>query len=171
MKENLILTPDSLEVFERSLEMLDTSILQLRRVANNMIPDILVNLGLDEAVKEYCNSIADSKELSVKYQSFGMDRRINGGSEIIIYRIIQKLVDNSIKHADATEVLVQLVRGNDRLSVLVEDDGKGFDTSILEIAKVGEWINIRSGIDYLKGQLDIYSGIGKGTTITIEFKV
>jgi signal transduction histidine kinase len=171
MKDNLIVTPDNMAVFERSLDMLDTSIMELRRVAHNMMPEMLVKFGLDEAMKEYCNSVTATNMLTAKYQSFGMNERIDGTSEIIIYRIIQELLNNVVKHASASEALVQLVKGNERLSVLVEDNGKGFDTAALENNKGAGWTNIRSRTNYLNGRLDVHSEQGRGTTVTIEFKL
>jgi len=171
MKDNLIVTPDNMAVFERSLDMIDTSIKELRRVAHNMMPEILVKFGLDEALKEYTNSIDATKLLTVKYQSFGMKERIENSSEIIIYRIVQELLNNVLKHASASEVLVQLIREEDRLNVLVEDNGKGFDTMLLENNKGAGWTNVRSRADYLKGQLDIHSEIDKGTSVSIEFNI
>ena len=171
MKDNLIITPDNMAVFERSLDMIDTSIKELRRVAHNMMPEMLTKFGLDEALKEYCNTINTTKLLAVKYQSLGMDARLDRATEIIIYRIIQELLNNIMKHAAATEVLVQLIREKDRLNVLVEDNGKGFDTALLEKSKGAGWVNIRSRVDYIKGQIDINSEAGKGTLVNIEFNV
>ena len=76
MKDNLIMTPDNMTVFERSLDMIDTSIKELRRVAHNMMPEMLTKFGLDEAVKEYCNSVNTTNLLKVKYQSVGMENRV-----------------------------------------------------------------------------------------------
>jgi two-component system NarL family sensor kinase len=171
MKDNLIVTPDNMAVFERSLDMIDTSIKELRRVAHNMMPEMLIKFGLDEALKEYTNSIAATKLLTVKYQSFGMKERMENSSEIIIYRIVQELLNNVLKHASASEVLVQLIREQSRLNVLVEDNGKGFDTTLLENNKGAGWTNIRSRVDYLKGQVDVHSDIGKGTSVSIEFNL
>jgi two-component system, NarL family, sensor kinase len=171
MKDNLIITPDNMTVFERSLDMIDTSIKELRRVAHNMMPEMLVKFGLDEALKEYTNSIAATKLLVVKYQSFGMKERLQSPSEIIIYRIIQELLNNVLKHASATEALVQLIREQNRLHILVEDNGKGFDAALLENNKGAGWTNIRSRTDYLKGYLDIQSEPGKGTSVSIEFNL
>jgi signal transduction histidine kinase len=171
MKDNLIITPDNMAVFERSLDMIDTSIKELRRVAHNMMPEMLVKFGLDEALKEYCNSLNATKLISVKYQSFGMDARLDSSKEIIIYRIIQELLNNTLKHAAATETLVQLVKEQNRLSILVEDNGKGFNPSVLENNKGAGWTSIRSRVDYLQGQLDINSEAGKGTSVTIEINV
>jgi len=169
MKDNLIITPDNMAVFERSLDMLDTSIKELRRVAHNMMPEILTRFGLDEAVKEYCNTVNATRLLSVKYQSLGMQSRLENTTEIIIYRIVQELLNNILKHAGATETFIQLIRENDRLNIVVEDNGKGFDIALLEQSKGAGWTNIRSRVEYLKGQLDIHSEPGKGTLVNIEF--
>jgi two-component system NarL family sensor kinase len=171
MKDNLIITPDNMAVFERSLDMIDTSIKELRRVAHNMMPEMLTKFGLDEALKEYCNTINTTKLLTVKYQSLGMDGRVDKSTEIIVYRIIQELLNNIMKHAGATEAFVQLIRENSRLNIVVEDNGKGFDTTLLEQNKGAGWVNIRSRVDYLKGQLDVHSEPGKGTLVNIEFNV
>lgn len=171
MKDKLLITPDNMAVFERSLDMIDTSIKELRRVAHNMMPEILTKFGLDEAVKEYCNTINATKLLRVKYQSLGMDSRLNNSTEIIVYRIVQELLNNIMKHAAATEVFVQLIRDNDRLNIVLEDNGKGFEIASLENSKGAGWVNIRSRVEYLKGQLDIHSVAGKGTLVNIEFNV
>jgi two-component system, NarL family, sensor kinase len=171
MKDNLIITPDNMAVFERSLDMIDTSIKELRRVAHNMMPEMLTKFGLDEALKEYCNTINATNLLSVKYQSIGLGTRIEKSTEIIIYRIIQELLNNIMKHAAATEVMVQLIKEEGRFSIIVEDNGKGFDTALLKNNKGAGLTSIRSRVDYLKGQLDIHSEQGKGTLVTIEFNV
>lgn len=171
MKDNLMITPDNMSVFERSLDMIDTSIRELRRVAHNMMPEMLTKFGLDEALKEYCNSINATKLLAIKYQSLGLDSRIEKTTEIIIYRIIQELLNNTMKHAAATEAMVQLIRAEDRFSIIVEDNGKGFDTSLPENGKGAGLTNIRSRVDYLKGRLDIHSEPGKGTLVNIELNL
>jgi len=169
MKDNLIITPENMTVFERSLDMLDTSIKELRRVAHNMMPEILTKFGLNEALKEYCNTVNATRLLEVKYQSLGMETRLDNTTEIIIYRIVQELLNNILKHAGATETFIQLIRENDRLNIVVEDNGKGFDIALLENSKGAGWTNIRSRVEYLKGQLDIHSNPGKGTLVNIEF--
>ena len=168
MKDNLIITPDNMAVFERSLDMIDTSIKELRRVAHNMMPEMLTKFGLDEALKEYCNTVNATGLISLKYQSLGMETRLDSAIEISIYRIIQELLNNILKHAVASEAFIQLIRENDRLNIVVEDNGKGFDTALLEKSKGAGWVNIRSRVEYLKGQLEVHSQPGKGTLINIE---
>ena len=171
MKDNLVMTPDNMTVFERSLDMIDTSIKELRRVAHNMMPEMLTKFGLDEAVKEYCNTINTTKLLTVKYHSLGMEARLDKSIEIIIYRIIQELLNNTMKHAGATETFVQLIREENRLNVVVEDNGKGFDINLADNGKGAGLVNVRSRVDYLKGQLAIHAEPGKGTLVNIEFNV
>ena len=168
MKDNLIITADNMTVFERSLDMIDGSIRELRRVAHNLMPEMLIKFGLEETLREYCHTIDATKMLAVKYQSLGMDTRLDSSVEIIVYRLVQELLNNTLKHAAATEVLVQLIKDDSRLSIVVEDNGKGFNTACLEMSKGAGWTNIRSRVDYLKGQLDISSGAGKGTMVNIE---
>ncbi len=171
MKDNLIITPDNMAVFERSLDMVDTSIRELRRVAHNMMPEMLTKFGLDEALKEYCTTINTTKLLIVRYQSLGMVTRLDKSTEIIIYRIIQELLNNILKHAAATTAIVQLIKEDGRFSIIVEDNGKGFDSALLKDNKGTGLTSIQSRVDYLKGQLDIHSEAGKGTLVNIEFNI
>ncbi len=158
-------------VFERSLDMIDTSIKELRRVAHNMMPEMLTKFGLDEALKEYCQSINTTKLLAVNYHSLGMDLRLEKSIEIIIYRIVQELLNNTMKHAAATEAFVQVIKEENRLNVIVEDNGRGFDTKGLENSKGAGIANVQSRVVYLKGQLDIHAKPGKGTLVTMEFNI
>lgn len=169
MKNNLLVTPDNMAVFERSLDMIDTAITELRRVAHNMMPEMLTKFGLDEALKEYCNTINATKLVSVKYQSHGMETRPEKSMEIIIYRIIQELLNNILKHAMASESFIQVIREQDRLNIVVEDNGRGFNVGMLENSKGAGWASIRSRVHYLKGQLDVHSEPGKGSLVNIEF--
>jgi signal transduction histidine kinase len=171
MKDNLFITPDNMAVFERSLDMLDTSIKELRRVAHNMMPEMLTKFGLDEALKEYCNTINATNLLLVKYQSIGMNTRVEKSAEIIIYRIIQELINNIMKHASATEAIVQLIKEEGRFNIIVEDNGKGFDSAMVKNNQGAGLTSIQSRVDYLKGRLEIHSETGKGTLINIEFNI
>jgi signal transduction histidine kinase len=172
MKGNLIMTPDNAQAFERSMDMLDSSIKEMRRVAHNLMPEALVKFGLDAALKDFCNDINLSGALKVNYQSIGIEQVvIDQTTAITIYRVIQELINNAIKHAAATQAIVQVSKTNGVLSVTVEDDGKGFNPSILKNAKGIGWSNIESRIDFMKGKIDIQSAAGNGTSVLIELPV
>jgi two-component system NarL family sensor kinase len=169
MKGNLIMTPDNLQAFERSIDMLDSSINEMRRVAHNMMPEALVKFGLDTALKDFCIDINQSGALLVNYQSIGMEKaEIEQTAAIAIYRIVQELINNTMKHAAAKTAIVQVSKTNDTISITVEDDGKGFNPVILQRAKGIGWSNIQSRVEYLKGKLDVQSEPGKGTSVHIE---
>ena len=179
MKGNMVLTPENQLAFERSMDMLDSSIKEMRRVAHNMMPEALVKFGLDTALKDFCADINQSGALKVNYQSIGLaDAEMEQTTAIAIYRIVQELINNTMKHAAAQTAIVQVTKSGNSISVTVEDDGKGFDTVILKntaargsdaAARGIGWANIQSRVDFLKGIMDVQSGEGKGTSVHIEF--
>lgn len=172
MKENLVMTPDNQRAFERSMDMLDSSIKEMRRVAHNMMPESLVKFGLDTALKDFCHDINQSGALNVNYQSIGLaDAQLDQTTSITVYRIVQELISNTIKHASAQTAIVQVSAADRLLSVTVEDDGKGFDTSIIKRVQGIGWSNIQHRVDFLKGKLDVDSQPGKGTSVQIEFEL
>ncbi|MEO8471668.1 MAG: sensor histidine kinase [Chryseolinea sp.] len=171
MKGNMILSEYNNTLFNTALEQLDQSIIEMRRVAHSMMPEALVRLGLQQAVQDYCEKLTQAKQFQVKLQSHGLEQRLHETVEIVIYRIVQELVNNAIKHADATIVLVQIMRHNDNLNITIEDNGKGFDhQSVSSFAGQG-LKNVQDRVNYLKGQLDIQSIPGKGTSVHIELSL
>lgn len=169
MKGNLILTPENAQAFERSMLMLDSSIKELRLVAHNLMPESLLKFGLDAALKDFCGDITSSGVLSVNYHSFDMDLvQINQNIQVTVYRIVQELINNSIKHAQAKEAIVQLEIHEQELTVTVEDDGKGFDVALLDVSKGIGWTNIKNRTEYMKARLNIQSEKGKGTSVHIS---
>jgi signal transduction histidine kinase len=172
MKENLIMTPENLQSFERSMDMLDSSIKEMRRVAHNMMPESLVKFGLDTALKDFCTEIGSSGAVQINYQSIGLNQgQLEKTAAIAVYRIVQELIGNILKHASAKNALVQVAKNNGHLTITVEDDGKGFDTTQLQTAKGIGWNNIQNRVDFLKGSLTIDSIPEKGTSVHIEFEV
>ena len=168
MKGNIILSEENGNLFSRVLDQLDHSINEMRRVAHNMMPEALVKLGLQQAIQDYCDGLAESIATKFKVQIHGLEKRMEESTEIVIYRIVQELLNNIVKHANATEVLVQLMRHDGNLTITIEDNGNGFDVGSSENKGSGLG-NVRSRVDYLKGQMDIQSHPGKGTSIHIDF--
>jgi len=170
MKGNLIMTPANAQAFERSMDMLDSSIKEMRRVAHNLMPEALAKFGLDMALKDFCNDINQSGALKISYQSIGLEQSdIEQSIAISIYRIIQELINNTLKHAAATTAIVQVSKTGNSISITVEDDGKGFDPVQTEKNAGIGWSNIKHRVDLLKGRLDVHSQAGKGTSVLIEF--
>ncbi len=169
VKENLVMTPDNHRAFERGMDMLNSSIKEMRRVAHNMMPEVLVKFGLDTALKDYCNDVNLSGAIRSTYQSIGLaDATLDQTTSITVYRIVQELMNNTMKHAGARTAIVQVSKANGDISITVEDDGIGFDPAILQMVKGIGWSNIQSRVEYLKGKVDIQSEPGKGTSVHIE---
>ena len=169
VKENLVISKENADAFDRSMEMLDKSISELRRVAHNMMPEALIKFGLDTALKDFCNSVDQSGALHLTYQSYDLNEtsipRMTAAS---IYRIVQELVNNVIRHARASQALVQMIRKGDMLSIAVEDNGAGFDRSILGQGGGVGYLNLRNRVAYLNGTIDIETSPGNGTSVNIE---
>jgi two-component system, NarL family, sensor kinase len=169
MKDNMVMTSENMQGFERGLDMLDSSITELRRVAHSMMPETLLKSGLDSALKDFCISINGSGAIKVAYQSYGLENlKIDPTTSITLYRIVQELLNNSIKHSEAKQAVVQITHETGKLLLTVEDDGKGFDKIILEESKGIGWQNILNRLAYLKGKLDVQTSPGKGTAVNIE---
>ena len=172
MKGNLTIPKENENEFEKGMKMLDTSIDEIRRIAHNMMPETLVKFGLDTALEDFCSNINQTGNTHVTYQSIGMkDYTIEQSKAINIYRIVQELVYNSLKHAQAKSVIVQLIKNEDNLSLTVEDDGIGFDPKSIENNKGIGWSNIYTRINFLKGKLDLQSIPENGTSVQLTFEL
>ena len=169
MRENFIISPENAIAFERTMTMLNQSITELRRVAHNMMPETLMKLSLSEALEDFCAQVTQSGALQVSYQSFGIDNlSLENQVKITVYRIVQELINNAIKHAVAATATVQVLCNDNKLNITVEDDGKGFDKTILIDSGGIGYKNLQSRISFLKGTIDIQSQTGKGTSVYIE---
>jgi two-component system NarL family sensor kinase len=171
MKGNAMLSGQYVDVFERALDMLDNSIHELRRVAHNLMPESLVKFGLAASLKDFCDFINSSKVINVIFQQIGTYHRLEMSAEIVLYRVVNELVNNALRHASATELIIQLNYDDHLLTLTVEDNGKGFDPSTLDRTTGSGWPNIKSRIAYLKGSLDVQTSTGNGTSVNITIPI
>jgi two-component system, NarL family, sensor kinase len=168
MKGNLILSEEHGRTFNNALGKLDESISEMRRVAHNMMPEALMKLGLQQALQDYCDGLSESQTFKINGEFYGLEKRMDSSTEIVVYRIVQELLNNVVKHSGATTILAQVMRQENSLSITVEDNGRGFDMTQTDLLKGAGLKNIQSRVDYLKGQLDIQSTPGKGTSVHID---
>lgn len=155
-------------LYKKTLDLINNASDELRKVAHNMMPEVLMKVGLVEALKDFCDNISSGKLLLVSLQSYGMEKRLSSSTEIMLYRIIQELVNNIIKHAYATEAIIQINRQGNQLHLTIEDNGRGFDTREAEEKRSMGIATIRSRVDYLNGRLTIDSRKDIGTTVMID---
>lgn len=160
---------DDKHKLQNSMDILDDSIKEIRNISHNMVPDVLLKYGLRRAIEDFISRINQTNKLSIHFECNGFEETsLDDTSKLMLYRIIQETVNNSIKYAQATEMTIQLSADAEEISLLMEDNGKGFD--VAEVKQKGGigLKNMQLRTDYLKGQLEIESSPQNGTTIIIE---
>ncbi|MBL0144826.1 MAG: GHKL domain-containing protein [Chitinophagaceae bacterium] len=168
MKENMIMDAPSVQSFEASILQLDNTIAELRKVAHNLMPEALVKFGLKNAILDFCNSMQLPSKTKIIFEEMGTDRQLSNTADLYIYRIIQELINNAIKHAQPDQILLQLTKAEKNILITVENDGKGFDVTILKNAKGIGMKSVQQRVDYFAGKMDISSDKENGTSINIE---
>ncbi len=171
IKENMILDTENTLRFEKSINQLDSTIAELRKVAHNLMPEALVKFGLQNAIEDFCSSLQQNNSCSINFQQLGMERDLGNVANVNVYRIIQELVNNAVKYASAHQIIVQLTKTENKVLITVEDDGKGFDKNILATEKGIGLSNIKHRVDYFKGMMDIDSKLDEGTSVHIDLTV
>ncbi|MFS4493174.1 histidine kinase [Maribacter sp. 2308TA10-17] len=148
---------------------LDDSLQELRGVARNLMPETLLKYGLKAAVEDYCSTLGD-KETNITLQFYNTENVVDRNELLTLYRIIQELINNAIKHAKATEILVQCMVSDDKIDVTIEDDGKGFNLEDTGKNMGVGLTSLQNRVDYLNGIMDIRSEINEGTSINIQIE-
>lgn len=150
------------------LLLLEEASAELRKTAHNLMPEILLREGLIKATLLFCERIRKGYMLEINTEIWGDNKRLTDDFELIVYRMIQELVHNILKHARATQALIQIVFHKTVMSITVEDNGTGI-TDNKNVQGEGTGLkNIRERISSLNGIIDISSTPGKGTSIYIE---
>lgn len=172
LKLNLTRVPAENAQQEQQLQQvtdqLDTSIRELRWISRNMMPEALLTLGLQDALKDLCGSVM-SPQLRLVYNAYNIDPALPLSTQTTIYRMIQEIINNAVKHANASTIMLQCSQEEDRFFITVEDNGKGFNVSDHQSEGIG-LKNIRNRVDYFHGDLHIESS-PEGTIINIELHV
>jgi Signal transduction histidine kinase len=152
-----------------AIDELDNSVNELRRIARNMMPEALLYNGLGPALADLCNYL-DAPATAVKFQGIGLKTSYPHDVLIGVYRIVQELLNNAVKHAQASQIIVQCSDGDNHLFLTVEDDGRGFVYE--DKTKRGLGLkNIENRVALLKGRIEVESKINQGTTVNIEIPV
>lgn len=154
-------------VIKEAITMIDDSCKQVRAISHNLIPPSLENFNLIEATQVYCSNINDvTQDLQIAFQHLGEDTDLPKKAEVNAFRIIQELVSNSLRHAEAKNINVQISSRDNSIQITVEDDGKGFDKNNIDSNGIG-LNNVQSRVDYLNATTDFISN-NEGTSYTIE---
>ena len=158
------------EGISKSIKQIDGAVEELRRVAHNLMPDLLVKYGLEVAIQEFASRISNNA-LDIHTEFINYGNSLSEEKQLIIYRIIQELVNNAIKHAEASEIIIQISQEENMLNLTVEDNGKGFDHKGLNVKKTAGFHNIESRVQFLKGTMNIISELNIGTSIELQIPI
>lgn len=154
------------EKMQKGISQLDMAVDELRRVAHNLTPDLLQKFGLQEALNDYASRMCN-EQLDIDVQFLHYTNSLTPDQQLLIYRIIQELVNNAIKHADPSQIIIQLVEEDQQFNITVEDDGKGFDYDLSNLNKSAGLQNIKSRVEFLKGSFQVHSETGQGSSFEI----
>lgn len=171
VKEKVQLSPEARDQFEKSLRMLDNTIADLRKIAQNLLPEALVKYGLPDALRDFCDTVYTTTGIKAYFQQYGEMRTLESTATVFIFRIIQELVNNVVKHADATQVIVQLSFSEESVGITVEDNGKGIDEAYLLTNRGAGINNVQYRVQYLNGKMDIDTYPGGGTSVNIQLNI
>jgi signal transduction histidine kinase len=149
-------------------QMLDDTIDSVRRISRDLMPATLEKFGLSYALKEMCDQYTTLSGLEIKFSEQGDRVSLNKNSEIMIFRISQEFINNSIKHSKAKSITTDLQWSNDLL-VSIHDDGVGFDINQMKNSGRGLGLfNMENRASMLGANLSFTSTTGKGTKATMR---
>jgi len=149
---------------------LDDVILQVRRISRSLLPPSLEKLGLYFALEELANWVNKSDQLAIECWKSGEQFRFDSKQELAVFRIVQELVNNAIKHAEASRILIDIRFAKQLVAVVVADDGKGFSPE--EKMQTGLGLrNLESRSEMANAKFKMKSSPGKGTRAIIALQI
>ena len=157
------------QILVQSTTMLNEMYDELRAICFNLMPQTLLREGLLATVKELASRINVSSAVDVEVTGSGFAIRLETQQEILLYRIIQEWVNNILKYSNASKVVINLTKEKEDITLIIEDDGTGFDTALLTRSSGNGWKNINSRARLLRAEVSIDSVLGRpGTTFILD---
>jgi signal transduction histidine kinase len=144
---------------------------EVRGISHNMMPGVLSKFGLADAIEDMLDEVADSGKAEVDIDLKAMEERLPENTEIMLFRVVQELVNNTLKYADAKRITISAKKQNNYLHIQYADDGKGFDEKAVPQNKSLGISGIRSRVNFLKGKVQLKSTKGEGTVYLISIPV
>lgn len=152
-------------------KMVRTSLYEVRRIIYDLRPMALDDLGLIPTLKKYADTISDYNEAKIVFTMIGEEKRLDSKYEVALFRLVQESLQNAVKHAEAKTIQIKMEITDKNITLLIKDDGKGFDTDGKKKNNSFGLIGMRERVEMLDGKLEIKSTIGKGTTVLIQVPI
>lgn len=157
------------KIYNDSINQLDQSCEELRNISFNIMPTTLIKYGLKSAIEEIIFKINDIGKIKINFKFKGIDKQFEESKKIVIYRVIQEILNNILKHSNATLASVYMEKNDKSIKLSVEDNGKGMEYFQLYQSKGMGWSNIFSRVEMLNGSIEVNTGGNKGTKIFMVF--
>ncbi|MBV6647422.1 MAG: tetratricopeptide repeat protein, partial [Cyclobacteriaceae bacterium] len=159
-------------VFDTSAQVLSDMYDELKNICFDLMPETLIKYGLASALKEFTNRINSLDKIFIELDVFGLESRLSEVLEISLYRICQEWINNILKYSDASKVTIQITTDQKELTLMIEDDGMGFDKAILQDSDGNGWKNLQGRVSIIKGQLELETTPGvKGNSLIVDAPV
>lgn len=153
---------------DQAVEVLNEMNSEIRNIAFNLMPQVLIKNGLTDALQELASRVNRSEEIRIKIGAYDVEPIHETDKKVALYRICQEWINNVIKYSGCTDINVQLVQHLQELVITIEDNGNGFDMSALMLSQGNGWKNIQSRLAMIHAHIDIDTIQGrKGTTVVI----
>jgi signal transduction histidine kinase len=160
------------ELYEGSVKIIDEMYAELRNVCFNIMPQTLVKHGLPAALKEFADRLNATRSIRTEILVYDIDDRLEDIQEISLYRITQEVVNNILKYANASNITIQLTQDESEITLMIEDDGNGFDPIIMQSGKGNGWKNLITRTNFINGQFEHDSTPGiQGTTFVLNLPI
>ena len=157
----------ALDEIQSIRKMLKSSLREVRRIIYDLRPMALDDLGLIPTIKKYVANNAEYTNIDIEFISLGEEKRLEQEYEVTLFRVMQESLQNAIKHSESSKIIVKLEIGKKFLSLMVTDNGKGFDTAVKKDQSFG-LIGMKERVEMLRGKFHLETGSGKGTRIYIN---
>ncbi len=151
-----------------SKQLIDNTIENVRRISNDMLPSGLEEFGLKYAIESLCDKVESVSQLVIFLNINGLER-LENRLELSLYRILQELLNNTLKHANATEVKISFTTDNQQLIINYQDNGQGFDLEKLSKRGLG-LKNIESRVSMIHGKMEYKTNLDKGMGVVLRVK-
>jgi len=167
------MTPDyDLRIIDNTEKLINESIFTIKEISNNISPHILNNFGLYKALQSFIGKIQINNNINIILNSNLNEKRYDYNIEVVFYRVICELINNTLKHASAHRITIDFFEDKDELLLEYIDDGIGFSPEKAEKEGQGMGLaNIRSRINSLNGSFQVKSRKGSGVCYTIKVKI
>ncbi len=162
---------DALSEVKNLKKMVRNALYEVRRIIYDLRPMALDDLGLVPTLKKYLQTIEEYHSTTrITYKNIGEEKRLPSKFEVALFRLVQESVQNALKHANAGEIVVKLDMRPEKITILIKDDGQGFDPKKRKAESFGI-IGMKERVELLSGDITIDSKIGKGTVVLIQVPI